>query len=388
MSDKVTIFDTTLRDGEQSAGVLFREADKVEIAERLLALGVDVIEAGFPAASPSEFAAVRRIAESLKGVQVCGLARAVEADIVAACEALARAETSRVHVFINSSDMQLAQQLNKSREQVLEIARASVALARKHAAAVEFSPMDATRADPEFLASLVRTALAAGADVINIPDTVGYTLPAQLAQLIRELYGRVPELREKTLSFHGQDDLGLATANAITAITEGARQVEVTINGIGERAGNTSLEEVVIALKVHGERLGVHTDLNTEEIYPISKLIEKKSGLFVPPNKAVVGRNAFRHASGIHQDGVLKQRDTYEVIDPAWVGHPEGTRIILGKLSGRAGVAARAKALGCELRGAELARVYEVFQRVADERTEVQDDELLAICKAVLRPAP
>ncbi|HET6334187.1 MAG TPA: 2-isopropylmalate synthase [Polyangiales bacterium] len=388
MSDKVTIFDTTLRDGEQSAGVLFREADKVEIAERLLALGVDVIEAGFPAASPSEFAAVRRIAENLKGVQVCGLARAVEADIMAACESLARAETSRVHVFINSSDMQLAQQLNKSREQVLEIARASVALARKHAAAVEFSPMDATRADPEFLASLVRTAIAAGADVINIPDTVGYTLPAQLAELIRDLYKRVPELRERVLSFHGQDDLGLATANALTAVTEGARQVEVTINGIGERAGNTSLEEVVIALKVHGKRLGVHTDLKTEEIYPLSKLIEQKSGLLVPPNKAVVGRNAFRHASGIHQDGVLKQRDTYEVIDPAWVGHPEGTRIILGKLSGRAGVASRAKVLGCELRGAELARVYEVFQRVADERTEVQDDELLAICKAVLRPAP
>jgi 2-isopropylmalate synthase len=284
--------------------------------------------------------------------------------------------------------MQLAQQLKKTRDQVSEIARASVALARKHAAAVEFSPMDATRADPEFLASLVRTAITAGADVINIPDTVGFALPMQLAQLIRDLYARVPELREKTLSFHGQDDLGLATANAITAVTEGARQVEVTINGIGERAGNTPLEEVVIALKVHGEKLGVHTDLKTEEIYALSKLIEAKSGLVVPPNKAVVGRNAFRHASGIHQDGVLKQRDTYELIDPAWVGHPEGTRIILGKLSGRAGVAARAKALGCELQGAELARVYEVFQRVADERTEVQDEELLAICKAVLRPAP
>jgi 2-isopropylmalate synthase len=388
MSDKVTIFDTTLRDGEQSAGVLFREADKVEIAERLLALGVDVIEAGFPAASPSEFAAVRRIAEQIRGVQICGLARAVEADIMAACEALARAETGRVHVFINASDMQVAQQLKKSREQVLEIARSSVALARKHTAAVEFSPMDATRADPEFLASLVRTALAAGADVINIPDTVGFSLPMQLAKLIRDLYARVPELREKTLSFHGQDDLGLATANAITAISEGARQVEVTINGIGERAGNTSLEEVAIALRVHAQALGIHTNLKTEEIYPLSKLIEQKSGLVVPPNKAVVGRNAFRHASGIHQDGVLKQRDTYEVIDPAWVGHPEGTKIVLGKLSGRAGVAARAKALGCELRGAELARVYEVFQRIADERSEVHDDELLAICKAVIRPAP
>jgi 2-isopropylmalate synthase len=383
MSDKVQIFDTTLRDGEQSAGVLFREADKREIAERLCALGVDVIELGFPAASPAEFAAVRSIARDLRGVMACGLARAVEADVMAACEALAEAEAPRVHVFVNSSDMQLAQQLNKSRDQVLEIARNSVALARRHAASVEFSAMDATRADPEFLASLVREALSAGADVINIPDTVGYIMPQQLAELIRSLYIRVPELRARTLSFHGQDDLGLATANALTAISEGARQVEVTVNGIGERAGNTSLEEVVIALRVHGERLGVHTGLRTEEIYGLSKLVEDKSGLAVPANKAVVGRNAFRHASGIHQDGVLKHRDTYEVIDPAWVGHPEGTQIVLGKLSGRAGVAARAKALGLELRGAELACVYALFQRVADERTEVQDDELMQICQQV-----
>ena len=273
-SAKVHIFDTTLRDGEQSAGVLFREADKLEIANRLKALGVDVIEAGFPAASPAEFASVRRIAQEVRGLQVCGLARAVEADVVAACEALEGAEFGRVHVFINASDMQVAQQLKKSREQVLEIARHCVSVARNGVPFVEFSPMDATRADPEFLASLVRTALAAGADVINIPDTVGFILPMQLAALIRDLYARVPELRAKTLSFHGQDDLGLATANAITAISEGARQVEVTVNGIGERAGNTSLEEVVIALKVHGERLGVHTGLNTEEIYMLSKLVE------------------------------------------------------------------------------------------------------------------
>jgi 2-isopropylmalate synthase len=383
MSDKVQIFDTTLRDGEQSAGVLFREADKWLIAERLQALGVDVIEAGFPAASPSEFAAVRRIAKGLRGVQVCGLARAVEADIEATCEALEGAEAGRVHVFINSSDMQLAQQLRKSRDEVLEIARRSVARARNRVASVEFSAMDATRADPEFLASLVRVAVAAGADVINIPDTVGFIMPAQLAQLIRGLYERVPELRGRTLSFHGQDDLGLATANALTAIAEGARQVELTINGIGERAGNTALEEVVMALRVHGPALGVHTSIKTEGIYELSKLVEEKSGLFVPANKAVVGRNAFRHASGIHQDGVLKERATYEVFDPAWVGHPEGTRIVLGKLSGRAGVAARAMALGHELRGGQLARVYALFQALAEERPEVFDDELQQICEQV-----
>ncbi len=381
--NKVHIFDTTLRDGEQSAGVLFRESDKLEIAQRLCALGVDVIEAGFPAASPSEFASVRRLGTELRGVAVCGLARAVESDIVTACEALEGSEAGRVHVFINSSDMHLAQQLKKSRDQVLEIARGCVALARKNAASVEFSAMDATRADPEFLASLVRTALAAGADVINIPDTVGFILPMQLAGLIRDLYARVPELRAKRLSFHGQDDLGLATANAITAISEGARQVELTVNGIGERAGNTPLEEVLIALRVHADRLGVHTDVRTEEIYALSKLVEEKSGMFVPPNKPVVGRNAFRHASGIHQDGVLKQRDTYEVIDPRWVGHPVGTQIVLGKLSGRAGVAARAAALGHELRGAELARVYALFQSIADQRREVHDEELLQICQQV-----
>jgi len=388
MSDKVQIFDTTLRDGEQSAGVLFREADKWLIAEQLQALGVDIIEAGFPAASPSEFAAVRRIAKGLRGVQVCGLARAVEADIEATCDALEGAEAGRVHVFINSSDMQLAQQLRKSRDEVLEIASRSVARARNRVASVEFSAMDATRADPEFLASLVRVAVVAGADVINIPDTVGFILPAQLAQLIRGLYGRVPELRTKVLSFHGQDDLGLATANALTAISEGARQVELTINGIGERAGNTSLEEVVMALRVHGPALGVHTSIKTEGIYELSKLVEEKSGLFVPANKAIVGRNAFRHASGIHQDGVLKERATYEVFDPAWVGHPEGTRIVLGKLSGRAGVAARAKALGHELRGSQLARVYTMFQALAEERPEVFDEELQQICEQVGAEAP
>lgn len=380
-SQQVKIFDTTLRDGEQSAGVLFTEQDKLEIARALAAMRVDVIEAGFPAASPSELRTVQRIANEVRDVSICGLARAVPSDIEAAAEALRGAAHSRIHVFVNSSDMQMAHQLARSREQVVQLASDSVRLARKHAAEVEFSPMDATRADTDFLAQIVRAALDAGASVINIPDTVGFCLPMQLGALISGLYERVPELAAATLSFHGQDDLGLSTANAMQAVSAGARQLEVTVNGIGERAGNTSLEEVVMALRVHGPALGVHTGVRTEDIYALSRLIEQRSGMPVQPNKAIVGRNAFRHASGIHQDGVLKHRETYEVIDPAWVGHPEGTRIVLGKLSGRSGVASRAAALGYALSGAALARVFTRFQALADTQAEVHDADLAAICQ-------
>ena len=377
----VRIFDTTLRDGEQSAGVLFRESDKLEIAERLAAIGVDVIEAGFPAASPSEARAVSRIARQVRDASICGLARAVPADIDTAAEALRDGAHPRIHVFVNASDAHLQHQLHKSRAEVIALASASVARARSQVAEVEFSPMDATRADSAFLAELVRAALAAGASVINIPDTVGYIMPAQLEALIADLYVRVPELHEATLSFHGQDDLGLATANALSAVRAGARQIECTVNGIGERAGNTALEEVVLALRVHGPALGVQTNVRSEGIHALSRLVEDKSGMSVSPNKPVVGRNAFRHASGIHQDGVLKQRQTYEVLDPAWVGHPEGTRIVLGKLSGRAGVVARARELGFSLSEAELARAYAMFQELADQQREVFDADLARVCE-------
>ncbi|MDD9932683.1 MAG: 2-isopropylmalate synthase [Myxococcales bacterium] len=383
MSEKVIVFDTTLRDGEQSAGVAFDQRDKLEIAERLAALRVDVIEAGFPAASTREVDAVRAVARQVREASICALARAVPGDVDAAAQALRGAAAPRIHVFVNSSDMHLAHQLRRGRDEVIGIARAMVARASDAVGDVEFSPMDATRADPAFLAELVDAAVAAGARTINIPDTVGYIMPHQLAAMLDQLRERSRELHRAVLSFHGQDDLGLASANALTAVRHGARQVELTINGIGERAGNTSLEEVVMALRVHGSELGVHTGVRTEGITELSRQVERRSGMAVQPNKAVVGRNAFRHASGIHQDGVLKHRATYEVMDPSWVGNAEGTQIVLGKLSGRAGFAARAEALGYPLRGARLQRAFERFQTLADTSSTIDDATVTQICQAI-----
>jgi 2-isopropylmalate synthase len=273
-------------------------------------------------------------------------------------------------------------QLRKDRETVLGLAGSMVARARKYTDDVEFSPMDATRADPVFLAEIVRTALRAGATTINVPDTVGYAMPHQVEACFRRLREDVPELAAATLSFHGQDDLGLSTANAIAAIRGGARQVELAVNGIGERAGNTSFEEVVMVLKVHAATLGIHTDVDARGIYALSKLVEERSGIGVPANKAVVGRNAFRHASGIHQDGVLKHRQNFEIIDPAAIGHPVGTEIVLGKLSGRAGFAARVADLGYRASGEPLERAFVRFQALADTRREVGDADVEAICTA------
>ncbi len=346
MSEKIIVFDTTLRDGEQSAGVCFSERDKVEIARRLAAMRVDVIEAGFPAASFAEADAVAAVAREVRDSTICGLARALPFDVDAAGEALRAAARPRIHVFVNSSDVHLAHQLRKDREDVLAIAGAAVRRARHFTDDVEFSPMDATRADPEFVAAVVEVALAAGATTINIPDTVGCVLPHRLEEMIRDLFRRVPALVEAVVSFHGQDDLGLATANAIAAVRAGARQVELAVNGLGERAGNTAFEEVVMALRVHGAELGVHSDVDPAGICALSRLVEERSGVAVPLNKAVVGGNAFRHASGIHQDGVIKWRENYEVLDPEVIGHATGSQIVLGKLSGRGGFAARVAALG------------------------------------------
>ena len=380
MSERVFVFDTTLRDGEQAAGVCFSRRDKVEIAARLDALRVDTIEAGFPAASAAELAAVAAVASEVKSAAVCALARAVAGDVDAAGQALRGARRPRIHVFVNSSDVQLAQQLRKTRLDVLQMARAGVARARRYTDDVEFSPMDATRADFDFVAEVVQVALDAGATTINIPDTVGWILPDRLAALLRGLRERVPQLEEAVLSFHGQDDLGLATANCVAAVGAGARQVELAVNGIGERAGNAAFEEVVMALRVHGASLGVHTEVDPSGICELSRLVEARSGIAVPPNKPVVGANAFRHASGIHQDGVIKFRETYEVLDPASIGHPTGTQIVLGKLSGRAGFAARVRALGIELPGDAFSQAFERFQRLADERREVRDEDLREIC--------
>jgi 2-isopropylmalate synthase len=377
MSEKVTVFDTTLRDGEQAAGVCFSERDKLEIARALEAMGVDVVEAGFPAASRVEARNVAAVARELRDAAVCALARAVPGDVDAAAEAVRGAARPRIHVFVNASDVQLAQQLRRSREDVVGMAELAVRRARERCDDVEFSPMDATRADPDFVVEIVRVALAAGARTINVPDTVGYVLPERLSALIRALRERVPELEEAVLSFHGQDDLGLATANAIAAVGAGVRQVEVAVNGIGERAGNTPFEEVVMALQVHGESLGVHTDVRTGGMAAISRLVEERSGIPVPPNKPVVGANAFRHASGIHQDGVIKFRENYEVIDPASVGRD--SEIVLGKLSGRAGFVARIRALGLELPLDGLDRAFDRFQELANGKAVVTDDDLRSL---------
>jgi 2-isopropylmalate synthase len=381
-SRRVVVFDTTLRDGEQSAGVAFTTADKVEIARALAGLRVDVVEAGFPGASLAEVEAVRAVAREVRDVVVCGLARAVASDVEAAAEAVHEAAHPRIHVFVNASDMQLAHQLGKQRDEVVRIAAENVRRAHHVTDDVEFSPMDATRADPDFLTELVGATVEAGARTVNVPDTVGCARPADVAGLFTHLRATVPGIEDVTLSFHGQDDLGLATANALAALEAGAGQVEVTVNGIGERAGNTSLEEVVMALRVHGPAIGVHTGVDPRGIYPLSRLVEQRSGIAVPPNKAVVGANAFRHASGIHQDGVLKFRRTYELIDPAEIGHPVGTEIVLGKLSGRAGFRERVARLGLAVEGEAFEAAFQRFQARADHQRVVADDDLREICRS------
>ena len=379
MSERVRIFDTTLRDGEQAAGVCFSARDKVEIAEQLDAMGVDVIEAGFPANSAAEAAAVEQVALEVQRASVCALARAVPKDVAIAGDAVRHAGRPRIHVFVNASDMQLAHQLHKTREQVVGMVAAMVESARDFTDDVEFSPMDATRSDPAFLAEVVRVALEAGASTINLPDTVGFATPDQVVAMFGDVRAKVPEVEDAVLSFHGQDDLGMATANSLAAIGAGARQVEVAVNGIGERAGNTAFEEVVSAIVVHGDRLGVSTNVDSSGIWTLSCLVAARSGIDVPPNKAVVGGNAFRHASGIHQDGVLKHRETYEVLDPASIGHPTGTEIVLGKLSGRGGFAARVEALGITLDEAERERAFRRFQQLATAVPEVDDAMLRGI---------
>jgi 2-isopropylmalate synthase len=345
-------------------------------------MGVDVIEAGFPAASVAEREAVAGVAREVSGATICALARAVPFDIDAAAEAVRAAARPRIHTFINASDVHLAHQLRKGRDEVLSMVEYAVKRARQATDDVEFSPMDATRADEDFLVDVVRTALAAGATTVNIPDTVGYALPDRVRAIFEVLRARVPELEEAVLSFHGQDDLGLATANALAAISAGARQVELAVNGIGERAGNTAFEEVIMAIQVHGGALGVHTGVDARGICAVSALVAERSGIAVPPNKAVVGANAFRHASGIHQDGVLKGRENYEVLDPQAIGHARGTEIVLGKLSGRAGFVARARALGFCLTDAALEQAFARFQALADHKPVVDDEDVRGICAA------
>ena len=379
MDDRVLIFDTTLRDGEQSAGVGMTVEEKLEIARQLERLNVDVIEAGFPISSPGDFEAVRTIAREVRKPIIAALAHANAKAVERAAEALKDAAHARIHVFISSSDQHILHQLRKNREEVVEMAAKNVALARKHTDDVEFSPMDSSRTEKEFLAHMVRATVAAGATTINIPDTVGYAIPEEFADLISYLREQVPELGESVrLSVHCHDDLGMSVANSLAAVKAGARQVEGCINGLGERAGNAALEEVIMALRTRADYFGVDTQVDTKQLYATSRMISQISGFAVQPNKAVIGRNAFRHASGIHQDGLLKERTTYEIMDPHDVGVPR-SELVLGKLSGRHGLNARLQELGYSPTDDELGSIYEAFKELADKKREVTDRDLIAL---------
>ena len=379
MDDKVLIFDTTLRDGEQSAGTAMTVDEKVEIARQLERLGVDVIEAGFPVSSNGDFEAVQRIAREVRTPIVTALAHANHKAIDRAAEALNDAASPRIHVFLSSSDNHLMNQLKKNREEVVDMAVSAVQRARTHVEDVEFSPMDSARTDREFLAHLVRAVVDAGATTVNIPDTVGYAVPAEFAGLIDYLREQVPELGDTVrLSVHCHDDLGMAVANSLAAVKAGARQVEGCINGIGERAGNCALEEVIVALRTRSDYFGADTGVDTTQLYPTSRLVSQVTGFAVQSNKAVVGRNAFRHASGIHQDGLIKERTTYEIIDPVSVGVPR-SELVLSKLSGRSGLNARLNELGYAPSSDEMAAIYESFTELADKKREVTDRDLVAL---------
>ena len=374
MAQRIHIFDTTLRDGEQVPGCKLNTAQKIEIALALEELGVDIIEAGFPVSSPGDFEAVRQVARAVRRPVVCGLSRAVENDIRTAAEALAGATRPRIHTGIGVSDMHIRFKLRTTPEDILERAAAAVKYAKSFVEDVEFYAEDAGRADNEFLARVLEVAIRAGATVLNIPDTTGYCLPEQYGAKIRYLVENVRGIEKAILSTHCHNDLGLATANSIAGVIQGARQIECTINGIGERAGNTSLEESVMILRQHPD-LGFITGINTRLLNPISQLVSEKMGMPVQPNKAIVGANAFAHSSGIHQDGVIKKRETYEIIDPLEVG-VDHSKIVLTARSGRAALAYRAKNLGCNLTKDELDQVYAAFLVVADRKKEVDDQDL------------
>jgi 2-isopropylmalate synthase len=385
MNDRVIIFDTTLRDGEQSPGISLNAAEKLEIAHQLARLGVDVIEAGFPIASPGDFEAVRAIAREVPGPVVAGLARAHAADIERAAEAVRDAERPRVHTFISTSDIHIEHQLQSTRADVLGQARAAVAHARELVDDVEFSPMDATRADVEFTAEVLQTAIDEGATTINIPDTVGYAMPQEYAAFLGRLYELVPDLHGVVLSVHCHDDLGLAVANSFAGLQAGARQVECAINGIGERAGNASLEEVVMLLRTREADVGLRTGIVTRELARTSRLVSRLTGYPVQPNKAVVGRNAFSHESGIHQDGVLKERSTYEIMDAGSVGMDEVDQLVLGKHSGRHALKSALRDLGFEVDGQALNTAFRRFKEIADKKKQVTAMDLEALVADELR---
>ena len=374
----VYIFDTTLRDGEQSPGSSMNTEEKLILSRQLEKMGVDIIEAGFPIASEGDFDAVRQIARVIKKSQVTGLARANKQDIDRAWQAIKHAAQPRIHTFISSSDIHLKYQLKKSREQVLKEAVAAVKLARSYTDNVEFSPMDATRSDRDYLVEMVSAVIDAGAVTVNIPDTVGYTIPEEFGNLIAYLFANVKNMGNTIISVHCHNDLGLAVANSLAAIRNGARQVECTINGIGERAGNTAMEEIVMALATRRDLYGLHTRIKTEEIYKTSRLLTQITGVPVQPNKAIVGANAFAHESGIHQDGLIKEKITYEIMTPQSVGISD-THIVLGKHSGRAAVGQHLKKMGYILNDEQVKKVAERVKALADMKKDIYDEDMEAI---------
>ncbi len=384
MADQVHIFDTTLRDGEQSPGISLNTQEKVEIAQQLARLGVDVIEAGFPITSPGDFEAVEAIARNVEGPVICGLARTHKADIDAAWNAIKDSERPRIHTFISTSDIHITHQLQSTREDVKGEARAAVALAKSYCEDVEFSPMDATRADVEFTAEVCAIAVGEGATVVNIPDTVGYTTPEEYTRYFARLYELAPALQDVELSVHCHDDLGLAVANSYAGLLAGARQVECAINGIGERAGNCSLEEIVMLLRTRSDEHGLDTGINTREIARTSRMVTRFTGYAVQPNKAIVGRNAFAHESGIHQDGVLKERTTYEIMDATEVGL-ESNSIVLGKHSGRHALRDALEQLGFRVDGGALNQAFKRFKEIADKKKQVTALDLEAIVSDQVR---
>ncbi len=376
--DKVKIFDTTLRDGEQSAGAGLTKDEKLEIAKQLEILKVDVIEAGFAASSPGDFDAVQSIAETIKNCEIASLARANPDDIDQGWNAIKNAVNPRIHVFISSSDIHILHQLRRNREQVVEMAVDMVKRAKKYCSNVEFSPMDATRTGTDFLFLMLEEVIRAGATTVNIADTVGYAIPSQFSELIGNIKNKVEGIDDVTISVHCHNDLGLSSSNSLAAVEAGARQVEGCINGIGERAGNAALEEIIVALKAREDHFGVQVNIDTKQLYPTSRLVSRLTGFNVQLNKAIVGGNAFRHASGIHQDGLLKERTTYELIDPVDVGWP-GSSLVLGKLSGRSGLKSRLQELGYVLEQEELNRIFTSFKNLADKKREVTDRDLEAL---------
>ena len=376
--DKLIIFDTTLRDGEQSPGASLNVEEKIEVAHQLARLGVDVIEGGFPITSPGDFEAVQIMAKKVKGPQICGLARCVKRDIDAAAKAVKPSKRPRIHVFIATSDIHMEKKLKMSRQQILDRIAEMVSYAYKHCGNIEFSPEDAVRSDFQFLAQAVKTAIESGATTINVPDTVGYAIPFEFGNLIHRLTTEVPGAEKAVFSVHCHNDLGLAVSNSLSAILNGARQVECTINGIGERAGNASMEELVMALKTRQDFFHLMPDIKTEEIYRTSRLVSRLTGMQVQPNKAIVGANAFAHESGIHQDGVMKHSQTYEIMTPESVGVPS-SQLILGKHSGRHALGKRMKELGHELSDKELDRLFDSFKVLADKKKYVFDEDLLTL---------